>query len=326
MNQADMEREADREQNEDMNTEPHHISMNPLQMFDAPVSRSVPSGDGLAFWETSAMDEGADIGSLGEPPDDARTRMETQLKVELERWALWEIDNAGAILGGSEEEIAPPSFLDQQDHQMDDALPVFATHNEEDASQWKPYPSKLMFLLDMMDNLPRLRISSSIMKLILWLLRASGVENVPSYKMLRKTQTEIRDETGVLTIHRKTPKGKAFSFNDPRALVGNDWSNPITSPQIRMYPVIPRDGVISEIWHASKWRQELDRHLLSPMYAEGNTHYYIDEPALLKDGRMVVPVRWLENKADGKIMFEAWAVEFDDNVSILSYDICQILT
>lgn len=51
------------------------------------------------------------------------------------------------------------------------------------------------------------------------------------------------------------------------------------------------------------------------MYADGNRHYYIDEPALLEDGRMVVPVRWLENEADGEIWADAWEINLDEDVS-----------
>lgn len=204
--------------------------------------------------------------------------------------------------------------------------------DEHDDKAWSPYPSKLMFLLDTIDNLPRLRISSSIMKVILWLLRVCGIRDVPSYKALRKVQEDIQKDAGIPTLHRKSPQGHTFSFNDPRALIANvsatdipssirdspitkDWSNPLISPYIRVYPVIPRNGIVSEIWHAAKWRHEMDRHLLSPMYASSDRHYYIDEPAQLKDSRMVIPVRWLENEEDGEIWADAWSICHDDDVS-----------
>lgn len=59
----------------------------------------------------------------------------------------------------------------------------------------------------------------------------------------------------------------------------------------------------------------MDRHLLSPMYENGDRHYYIDELAQLNNGQMVIPVRWLENEADGEIWGDAWTVTLDDNVS-----------
>ena len=85
---------------------------------------------------------------------------------------------------------------------------------------------------------------------------------------------------------------------------------------IRRYPVIPRNGVISEVYHAQKWRKDVDRHTLSPMYDAGNCHYYIDEVARLKNGNFIIPVRWLEDE-DGNVCADAYAVTFDHHVRIL---------
>jgi hypothetical protein len=84
--------------------------------------------------------------------------------------------------------------------------------------------------------------------------------------------------------------------------------------------VIPRNGVISEVYHAQKWRKDVDRHTLSPMYDAGNCHYYIDELARLKNGTFIIPVRWLEDE-DGNAYADAWAVTFDHQVRKFSCDI-----
>jgi hypothetical protein len=83
--------------------------------------------------------------------------------------------------------------------------------------------------------------------------------------------------------------------------------------------------VISEVWHAGKWRHDLERHVLSPMYDAGNgRHYFIDEPASLKDGRIVIPIRWLEDEGTGTICFDAWEVKFDkETVSHASSGQCR---
>lgn len=93
-----------------------------------------------------------------------------------------------------------------------------------------------------------------------------------------------------------------------------DWANPTVCGHIHRYPVIPSNGVISEVYHAQKWRKEVDRHALSPMYDAGNCHYYIDELARLKNGEFVIPLRWLEDE-DGNVFADAYAVSFDDQVS-----------
>lgn len=76
--------------------------------------------------------------------------------------------------------------------------------------------------------------------------------------------------------------------------------------------MIPDNGVISEVWHARKWRHGIDRHVASPMYDVGNgLHYFIDEPACLDDGKVVIPLRWVEDERK-KVWFDAWDVKFDD--------------
>ncbi len=49
------------------------------------------------------------------------------------------------------------------------------------------------------------------------------------------------------------------------------------------------------------------------MYDAGDRHYFIDELARLKNGNLIIPVRWLEDN-DGDVFADAYAVTFDNQV------------
>jgi hypothetical protein len=73
-----------------------------------------------------------------------------------------------------------------------------------------------MMLLDILDNLPRLRMSSSQFKMILWLLKECNVQNVPSFDAFRAMQSNLRKLCGSQpTLHTSTP-GNIFYVNDVR--------------------------------------------------------------------------------------------------------------
>ncbi|KAF8879345.1 hypothetical protein CPB85DRAFT_1497712 [Mucidula mucida] len=139
-----------------------------------------------------------------------------------------------------------------------------------------PYDSKTMFLLDTLDNLPEL-----------------GAPDVPSFDHLHDIQKSIRSRSGIPTIPAKSHFGNVFYINDPRHLIAQDWASPEVRKHIRVYSEIPKDGVIHEIWHAQKWRKDMDCDLLSPMYEGRRAHFYVNELAQMEDGRYVIPKRWV---------------------------------
>ncbi|KAJ7883822.1 hypothetical protein B0H14DRAFT_2300394, partial [Mycena olivaceomarginata] len=98
-------------------------------------------------------------------------------------------------------------------------------------------------------NFPRLRLSSSQLKMILWIMHACGAKDVPSFNAFQAMQKHIRKTTGVRSEPHKSDLGNLF-FNDIRDLIAKDFANPEVAPHIQKYPEDVADGPISEIWQA----------------------------------------------------------------------------
>ncbi|KAJ6558925.1 hypothetical protein B0H10DRAFT_2240688 [Mycena sp. CBHHK59/15] len=270
------------------------------------------------------MENGADF-SAGDNIEDPKARFE-QLREEAKCFGLWNPDATARKLGFGDPAVVLEEDLEDDylgeimrdagllDPEPDEILENATTAPNVAArprdSEWYPYPNKMMFLLDTLDNLPRLRVSSSLMRAILWVLKEARCKDVPSFDRLRKVQKDLCSECGIPSIPCKSVQGNVFFMNDPRTIIAQDWSNPATRKLIRVYPEIPEDGIIREFWHAQKWRKTMDLDILSPMYNAAGKHYYVNEVSRLQDGRFVIPVRWVTFR--GKVYADAYAAELND--------------
>ena len=108
-----------------------------------------------------------------------------------------------------------------------------------EAREYSPYPSKTvsrkcncviqpanipdahvqMFILDLLDNKPRLQLSDEHMRSILWALRELGVANVPSLKQFRSMQRGLTEKIHVVPRHHISALGNHFYQNSPGALL-----------------------------------------------------------------------------------------------------------
>ncbi|KAF7374036.1 hypothetical protein MSAN_00284300 [Mycena sanguinolenta] len=152
------------------------------------------------------------------------------IRKELDTFGDFDDIERGYELGADQDiDLLAQNRARNDEQQMEDALAALLSSEgyTEDAwsekdTGWYPYPSKLLFLLDVADNLGRLRISESLMKLFLYILKEAGVKNVPSIGAFRKFQTSLRENgSGVPTIHCKSVQDKIFYINDVRKMVAN---------------------------------------------------------------------------------------------------------
>ncbi|KAH7316379.1 hypothetical protein B0J17DRAFT_634134 [Rhizoctonia solani] len=150
-------------------------------------------------------------------------------------------------------------------------------------SSFLPYSHKTMFLLDMLDNIPRLRLSTGHLKLIMWIMEEVGCQDMPKFYKLQQTQKQLKNLCGIEVHHYRSSQGNLFDMLDIPQLIGR----------------------------ANKWKEETPLDQLTPMYADGGKFYYVNKLAQLHDGHFVIPWRWIT--CNGILMADCWPVLWRSN-------------
>lgn len=73
-------------------------------------------------------------------------------------------------------------------------------------------------MLDLLDNLPRLRLSDDHLKAFIWVLKECGAHNVPSFAALRAKQKELSKDVDIKTTNHTSSLGNEFFMNGPADL------------------------------------------------------------------------------------------------------------
>ncbi|KAG9107834.1 hypothetical protein FRC07_008574, partial [Ceratobasidium sp. 392] len=174
-------------------------------------------------------------------------------------------------------------------------------------TNWSPHGSKMMFLLDLLDNIPRLRLSTEHLQLIVWVMKEAGCDDLPTISQLCETQERLRKTCAIKSHEYHSSQGNFFTMLDVPQIIGRDYSNPVVASHINIYPE-DSENYLSESWQAQKWRDDIPLEQLTPMYAQGGKHYYVNELARLHDGAFVIPKRWIiRNKV---LTADCWPVNW----------------
>ncbi|KAL1757677.1 hypothetical protein FB107DRAFT_289061 [Schizophyllum commune] len=261
-------------------------------MFDRDAAH--PNSD---FFDAEVVDSGMRV---DEPLDieAERRRVQAHFDFLLEQ-AYYEDEFGGDEDGrdGGDDvdvDIGEDEMLVDEDEDDNEGAPADGGHD----GKWKPYPSKISMLLDIVDNLPRLRLSSAHLRIILWLLKECGVRNVPSYDKLRKIQSSLTEVCGAKTIPHKSFLGNRFFTNNIAESIALDFANPEIAEHLQFYPE-ETAGPISEVWQAERWK-EFPPEERTPMFSRGLKRFFIEELCRLSDGTYVIPHDWVIREILGK--------------------------
>ena len=170
-----------------------------------------------------------------------------------------------------------------------------------------PYDSKAMAYLDMLDNLPRQKISSRILKFVIAILRGCGVEEVPSLQRFREKQKELA-KSGIKR-HLFNIGSETLYVNDPCDIIANDWANPTVRSRMQLYPEDKAQNQKSEVWHGTRWSEFPE--FLQPMVLhpdDTEKQFFVDEVCRKSSGELVVPTQWLCDWS-GKLLAKARTVD-----------------
>ncbi|KAM5539994.1 hypothetical protein V8D89_006326 [Ganoderma adspersum] len=194
------------------------------------------------------------------------------------------------------------------------AVPRKRTIPEDDARcrrHWFPWHDKISCTLDVLMHLPRSVFSQCQLDLFLWLLHVNGVEDIPSVRSMLSLNAVLQRACSVDSIPYKGTLGHNYHVNALDQIITQEMANPRVHPYLHFYPEDTSGKYLAEAWQAKRWLEEVADEVLTPMLRLGSQDFYIHEPALLRDGRICMPVRWFNCVQTGKRVWYAkcWAME-----------------
>ncbi|KAJ7798009.1 hypothetical protein B0H14DRAFT_3546391 [Mycena olivaceomarginata] len=250
--------------------------MFPAQPMDHDVDMGFPEIDDAQLMEQLGQ---TDLVDEGPTPEEIRLLLQQEFQRMLEE-AQRETrfgDEASDRFVGDD---LPKDFEEEEDDECWDRSAL--AHSE-----YRPYPNKTAMLLDVMDNLPRCRFSSTQMSMVIHFAKQLGAPEVPSLKAFRKMQQTLQSTCGNKPIKITSQFGNVFYMNDIRQTLARDMANPLVAPHMHFYPE-ETDGPISETYQAERW-MEYTPSQLTPMFSKGHKRFWIEELAQLKDGTFIIP-------------------------------------
>ncbi|KAG8725629.1 hypothetical protein FRC09_000016 [Ceratobasidium sp. 395] len=166
---------------------------------------------------------------------------------------------------------------------------------------WVPWDGKSECLMTSLSAFPRAIFSASEIQILEWFTEKLGVPGVSTLEELRACRKRIADAFGSNPEEKTSELGNIFSHNSLKTIIAHEIANPLTREKLVVFPE-DAGPFMSNATHGSKWREEVDGSLASPMARvytknkESYQDYFVNEPALARLDGKDVPVlvtRWL---------------------------------
>ncbi|KAI4519102.1 hypothetical protein K525DRAFT_149414, partial [Schizophyllum commune Loenen D] len=165
---------------------------------------------------------------------------------------------------------------------------------DNEQNPWYPWPDKETCVVDILRHVPRCAFSRKQNQVIHWAMAALGIDDAPSDRTMQDIDKKLQSICGVHSIRFVSAFSNIYYANDIPALIAQEVANPRVRRHLHFLPEKVH-GRVSEAWQASRWLDELDPDFLTQNIRKRDDptqEFFIYEPALLRNGSVVMPVRW----------------------------------
>ncbi|KIO21109.1 hypothetical protein M407DRAFT_29269 [Tulasnella calospora MUT 4182] len=175
------------------------------------------------------------------------------------------------------------------------------------------WPSRVIFLTDLLFSSPQLRFSEAQKRAILSWAHEMGATSVPTLSSLKKAQQSILNDSGDPTRKVAATDGSVFYINDVSKALASDYSNPLTRSRMEDYPIFTSSSM-SQVWNGTKMLLELPADLATPTARNASKIFWINKLTQLLDRSYFVPSRYFRlqdphNPEKRDLMAFGWTVE-----------------
>ncbi|KAJ7270338.1 hypothetical protein C8J57DRAFT_1435474 [Mycena rebaudengoi] len=235
--------------------------------------------------------------------------LELQTRVQLGKNLLAYLKEDGALDNDSDDDPEERSQAGDSDSSTsEEEVPHVTARKKrkvdlDSESEWFPWPDKETCVLDILRHVPRCSFSKKQNAAIHWAMLALGLKDLPSDRVMDDIDKALQKMCGVQSIRYSGKLGHIYYVNDLAAIIAQEMANPTISKNLHYLPEDTKPS-LSQAWQARRWLTELDSDLTTPMVREHNQDFYINEPTLLTNGTVFMPIRWF--KRDDMVIAQAW--------------------